>query len=332
MTMLEVLVAISVIAILLAITVPAVMRAREASRRAQCTAHLSGLGKAMHAYEATRQKYPAAVPASPNNPRLGADRLYAPHVYLLPYLDQAPLYNEVEAIPVPPGTALGEPSLETPGIRAIATTPIPSFLCPSDSGMSGCNYRVCLGTGPWEFDPGVAFPDFGKGAFTPLREYPTGHFPDGLSNTVAMSERLKSDEDPTYFAPREDVWFTGVIDLTGTIPPLDEMVTLCASLSVDPAEYYPHTGMTWMFGSYHHTWYNHAVTPNSRISDCSVLSLSPPPRANAGVYKASSHHPGGVNVLFMDGRVQFTSDSIDLAVWRAISTRKGEEIVALSGP
>jgi prepilin-type processing-associated H-X9-DG protein len=244
------------------------------------------------------------------------------------------LYNQVEAIPVdPPDAVLGELNLDTPGVREIATTPVAAMLCPSDSGRSGCNYRVCVGPDLHEIDANPLHPDSGgKGPFTVVKEYPTGEFRDGMSNTVAMSERLKSDHDATRFAPREDVWFTGVLDLTGTSPPLDEMVSLCASLSVDPLDYYPHTGLSWMFGSYHHTWYNHAVTPNSKISDCSILSWSPAPRGGPGVYKASSHHPGGVNILFMDGRVQFTSDSIDLAVWRAISTRKGEEIVALSGP
>jgi prepilin-type processing-associated H-X9-DG protein len=47
--------------------------------------------------------------------------------------------------------------------------------------------------------------------------------------------------------------------------------------------------------------------------------------------RPSFRHPGGVNVLYMDGRVQFTSDAIHLGVWRAISTRSGKEMVALSG-
>ena len=40
---------------------------------------------------------------------------------------------------------------------------------------------------------------------------------------------------------------------------------------------------------------------------------------------ARSRHPGGVNVLFGDARVEFTSDEVDLGGWQAIATvAKGE--------
>src|SRR5262249_24344804 len=39
-----------------------------------------------------------------------------------------------------------------------------------------------------------------------------------------------------------------------------------------------------------------------------------------------SYHAGGVNVMLMDGSVQFVSNSVDRAVWRAAATRAGNEI------
>ena len=42
---------------------------------------------------------------------------------------------------------------------------------------------------------------------------------------------------------------------------------------------------------------------------------------------ARSFHPGGVNVLLMDGSVRFVSDGIALATWRALGTRVGGEVV-----
>lgn len=38
-----------------------------------------------------------------------------------------------------------------------------------------------------------------------------------------------------------------------------------------------------------------------------------------------SYHPGGGNFGFGDGTVRFVSDTIDLAVYRALSTREGGE-------
>ena len=43
---------------------------------------------------------------------------------------------------------------------------------------------------------------------------------------------------------------------------------------------------------------------------------------------ASSHHPGGVNVLFMDGSVRFIKNSVNFQAWYAIATvrrRRGRQ-------
>jgi prepilin-type processing-associated H-X9-DG protein len=42
---------------------------------------------------------------------------------------------------------------------------------------------------------------------------------------------------------------------------------------------------------------------------------------------ARSRHPGGVNVAFVDGHVKFKIDEIDFAVWEAIATIAGAEII-----
>jgi hypothetical protein len=46
-----------------------------------------------------------------------------------------------------------------------------------------------------------------------------------------------------------------------------------------------------------------------------------------GVFGASSNHKAGVNCLYMDGAVRFTSNEIDLKIWRALSTRSGGEVI-----
>jgi prepilin-type processing-associated H-X9-DG protein len=42
-------------------------------------------------------------------------------------------------------------------------------------------------------------------------------------------------------------------------------------------------------------------------------------------------HAGGVNAAQVDGSVRFYGDDINPAVWRAMSTRHGEEVVRESG-
>ena len=46
-----------------------------------------------------------------------------------------------------------------------------------------------------------------------------------------------------------------------------------------------------------------------------------------GVAASRSRHPGGVNVLFCDGRVQFIADDIALSIWRNLSTARGREVI-----
>ena len=43
---------------------------------------------------------------------------------------------------------------------------------------------------------------------------------------------------------------------------------------------------------------------------------------------ASSFHPGGVNVLLMDGSVRFVKSGISLTVWQALGTRAGGEVIS----
>ena len=43
---------------------------------------------------------------------------------------------------------------------------------------------------------------------------------------------------------------------------------------------------------------------------------------------ASSFHPGGVNVLFMDGSVRFIKDGINLTIWQALATRSNGEVIS----
>jgi prepilin-type processing-associated H-X9-DG protein len=42
---------------------------------------------------------------------------------------------------------------------------------------------------------------------------------------------------------------------------------------------------------------------------------------------ASSFHPGGVNVLLLDGSVRFIKSSVDLAAWNAMGTRAMGEVI-----
>jgi prepilin-type N-terminal cleavage/methylation domain-containing protein/prepilin-type processing-associated H-X9-DG protein len=323
-TITELLVVIGVIGLLLAILVPAVMRVRETSRKALCQSRLAGLGKALHAFEASRQAFPPAAPYAPGRRNaVGAERQFAPHVALLPFVEQAPLAERVAAIPTEPGAMLAEGSESSRGVSEIAFAVVESFVCPSDSGGSGTNYRVCLGPSPAWIESSLS-PDGGQGPFTALVEYRPGDFTDGLGNTVGMSEKIKAGGGSAW-DEQADFWYTGLSNLDPVNPPADEMTKVCGSLTGEPTHFHAHPGRTWMFASYAFTWYNHVSSPNAPTPDCTVLAWPGREASNAGSYKASSRHSGGVNALMMDGAVRFVADEVDLAVWRAAATRAGGE-------
>jgi type II secretory pathway pseudopilin PulG len=83
--LIELLVTVSVIAILVAILLPAVQAAREAARRSQCANNLKQLGVALSTYESSSRIFPHGVNG-------GA---FSAHAMLLPQLDQSPLYNSI---------------------------------------------------------------------------------------------------------------------------------------------------------------------------------------------------------------------------------------------
>lgn len=324
MTIIELLVAISVLAMLLAIAIPAVLTVRESSRRTQCQSRLRDLGVALAAFEAARRYYPECYPAtSPeHDPWPSSHQPISPHVYLLPYLDQAELGRQFDLrVPVPFSV---NPERDFPEAwRARLAV----FLCPSDDpSTGGTNYRACLG--PTTSIAPENRSGRPEGVFVPLKRRRAADVRDGASRTIAMAEKLKSPPVPHRFSPA-DYWYTGAYPLVRRSLSTEETISVCGALRGEPQFFFDRCGATWVNSAYDYTLYNHAVGPNASIPDCSTAQFEVDRVWHAaGVYKASSHHPGGVQVLFLDGHVAFIADGIDLTVWRALSSIAGAEVDA----
>src|SRR4029077_10206240 len=131
---------IAIIALLIALLLPAVQAAREAARRAQCTNNLKQLGLAIANYESANNCLPIAVvyavngvsgmPGAICETPCGANCQNTPwFVLMLPYIEQAPLYNAYN-------TSIG---IEGPALlgfvinSTVMTSRIASFQCPSDN-------------------------------------------------------------------------------------------------------------------------------------------------------------------------------------------------------
>ena len=132
-TLIELLVVIAIIAILIALLLPAVQQAREAARRSTCKNNLKQIGLAMHNYHETFGMFPPGYVEEilPSNGGVVVDNEghWAWNAMLLPYMDQAPLYNQLNVGTVPVSTMLNNATA-----RSSMQKPMPAFRCPSDSG------------------------------------------------------------------------------------------------------------------------------------------------------------------------------------------------------
>lgn len=321
-TLVELLVVIGVITILLGLLLPAVNSAREAANRLKCGNNLRQLGIALHAYAGDWGTFP---PASPGySVRITAGYSYATnfsgHSGLLPYLAETPLFNSINFIPLQYLSV--ELVLSSPGPnQTAARTKVGGFLCPSDSlisSMTGAPNSYRFSHGPCE-----ACPQSDQGAFAERSALPFSSFTDGLSNTLAISEKLVGSHNALEFHPRRD--FAIVSPFVNPNPlseTPDQWLRQCSSLSF-PLPFYSNAALTWIIGGSTATSFMVNGTPNTRIPDCAepgLLSLE-------GVISARSDHPGGVNALFCDGSVRWEASSVDLAVWRAMGTRNGGEVL-----
>jgi type II secretory pathway pseudopilin PulG len=146
--LIELLVVIAIIAVLIALLLPAVQQAREAARRSQCKNNLKQLGIAIFNYEENYKQFPMSydgtlpyqtsinqyqknVPDTPN--WLGISWVTG----ALPYMDQAPLYDQIIKELDFPSTgamgAAGSRGYASPVVVAGGRTVIPILQCPSNS-------------------------------------------------------------------------------------------------------------------------------------------------------------------------------------------------------
>jgi prepilin-type N-terminal cleavage/methylation domain-containing protein/prepilin-type processing-associated H-X9-DG protein len=314
-TLIELLVVIAIIAILIALLVPAVQKVREAAARTQCVNNLKQIGLSIHNFESTNKSFPVGCLSAPYSSGTTASNATA-LVQLLPYLEQANLYNKAN---------LNQGMQSAANDPSVTTQEVGLFLCPSD-GQSGrvanygrCNYLASIGAdarcGNTNGATGGAF-NRPAGTTTPgaAKGFKIAHFTDGTSNTSAYSEIKRG---PCTGTTPADLMVYGVTTISSTTTPTGCNATTATAFSYAGGEYFRGSVMWTAF-------YNHTTTPNDTSTfscvDGSLLT---------GHMPARSYHSGGVNVLFCDGTVRFVANSIAIAAWRAIGTRAGNEVVTL---
>jgi prepilin-type N-terminal cleavage/methylation domain-containing protein len=206
-TLIEMLVVVSIIGLLAALVLPAVQSSREAARRAQCANNLKQIGVALHNYQSSYGTFPYNLGLPRVDPVRGrpfyiGERRYSALTRLLPYLEQQPLFASINfSVETYPQDELSD--FPFPQNLTAYETRLAAFLCPTDAAPGptpyGCSYRGNHGLGPHygttteSYDSGNGFYSF-PGALGPYS------FPDGLSHTVAYSERLRGSGEEGAFS------------------------------------------------------------------------------------------------------------------------------------
>ena len=155
-TLIELLVVIAIIAVLIALLLPAVQQAREAARRTQCKNNLKQLGLALHNYHDTHGTLP--IGSGITDPGGVGGRRQSGFVGMLPFIEQAPLYQQISGTYTNSGGTTWGPFQCEPWNTSYTpfTAKIPGFLCPSDADTTAggaigkTNYMFSRGDSPWD--------------------------------------------------------------------------------------------------------------------------------------------------------------------------------------
>ena len=311
---------IAIIAILIALLLPAVQQAREAARRTQCKNNLKQMGLALHNYHDVFNTLPhgavsggftgtgmvnpegAARWANGNNWR----------VSILPYIEQANVYNRLN---------FNGPSFQglttwgtLPGNEVLLGLKVPSYLCPSSTVDPFINTAPPR---PQYDNPNLLLaPHYvGIAGATPD---PAGRV--GLCNQCWYGIVC----DTGAMRPSHMTGLRDMTDGTSNTMVVAEQSGVVGTVAISANYGGGWNGFSQTFPASSRTSLNHyfgagittvRYAPNSRTA---VANDSGQPYMSNTIL--NSYHTGGIQVLLGDGSVRFISDNVSMLTLLAISS------------
>ena len=299
-TLVELLVVIAIIGVLVALLLPAVQAAREASRRAKCQNNLRQWTLAMHNFHDVNGKLPFAAKQPPRTS-------WPPQLW--PFVEQQAAYSvyrfDIGFHEVPN-------TIENTS-QGITSLKIPLYYCPSDGGKTGytkgdsfwrakgnyeCNWGPVVYLIGASDPPPTAWAPFGlmdfKTRINP-RQSRLAEISDGTSNTLLMSEQI--------------------MQLEGSPDHRGDIINDNGGGNIFMTLFTPNSGID-------------AVRVGFCKNDNPRMPCSPAANDRLN-FAVRSQHPNGVQASQCDGSVIFVSNNVALSVWQAMSTMNGGETVTL---
>jgi len=356
---------IAIIAVLIALLLPAVQAAREAARRAQCTNNLKQLALALHNYEGVNSCLPAAaqgirdMPMSPSGFFIGACYMnFTGYHMMLPYVEQGNTYNATNfsaGMPNPPyGSWFGWSTWENTTTFQVQAS---VFLCPSNRAQGEFGYRFDFPATTSVERAAVTDYLFNGGADTmatvpynrPALRGPVGfntatrfaEISDGLSQTFLLGEAAGGSGANARIA------IGGYRTSQRVCVPRGSQAASAAGYAGASLEYdnlmfqaygRSHAGSTpkLMIGGGLVAKTTDATGAFYGPNDCGGLTYSddawymPPPPSPPGqrVPNFRAVHPGSVSFALCDGSVRSVKNSIHPQTYMGLSTVAGDEIVS----
>lgn len=335
-TLVELLVAIAIIGVLIALLLPAVQAAREAMRRTQCANNQRQLAFASHGFHDTYGAFPLGTYDD-------ANKNFSWRTWILPYIEQQATYDALTAaglyVPagngnganVHPNSALGigddiddyapengafnQLNHVPSSCQAILKTSVETYVCPSDGlprydddGLAKTNY--CGNAGPRPVAP--------DGSLAVMQS---------CAHASARGDRQSGILLASHYNNRN--WTVRMADVRDGVSNTALLGEISDSRDVHATNIASRIFPVWPGG-------NDDGECEGLASAGAVIRLMDaayPLNCDRSLVESNlsfgSRHSAGANFALADASVRFIADSVDPAVYRALGTRDGAEAVAV---